>query len=358
MKYAMVTGGSRGIGRACCLQLAEMGYNVIINYARNQEAAEETRRLVEEKGVTAELMPFDVAEGAAADAAVTAWQEQHPDDYIAILVNNAGIRQDTMLVFMEDRQWHDVLNTTLNGFFYITRRVVKDMLTKRWGRIVNVVSLSGIKGLPGQVNYSAAKAAIIGATKALAQEVGPRNLSVDVLVCNAGMFFMEYLGADNLPKAQTMMALHMNATTELCVLFGERMKAAGSGHILIMSSMTDRIPAPGIAIYSSTKAYLKTFGLSLSYEMRPYGVYVTTVCPAAVDTDLYPLKPGLRAFLKRIGIIKSPRWLVGRALRRMFRGCRIVRPGLSNYLVPLAVALMPARLTDHLGMKWIKTKTL
>ena len=181
MKYAMVTGGSRGIGRACCLQLAEMGYNVIINYARNQEAAEETRRLVEEKGVTAELMPLDVADGAAADAAVTAWQEQHPDDYIAVLVNNAGIRQDTMLVFMEDRQWHDVLNTTLNGFFYITRRVVKDMLTKRWGRIVNVVSLSGIKGLPGQVNYSAAKAAIIGATKALAQEVGPRKVTVNAV---------------------------------------------------------------------------------------------------------------------------------------------------------------------------------
>ena len=181
MKYAMVTGGSRGIGRACCLQLAEMGYNVIINYARNQEAAEETRRLVEEKGVTAELMPFDVADGAAADAAVTAWQEQHPDDYIAILVNNAGIRQDTMLVFMEDRQWHDVLNTTLNGFFYITRRVVKDMLTKRWGRIVNVVSLSGIKGLPGQVNYSAAKAGVIGAVKALAVELAKRGITVNAV---------------------------------------------------------------------------------------------------------------------------------------------------------------------------------
>lgn len=197
-----------------------------------------------------------------------------------------------------------------------------------------------------------------GAAASVLEWCDKRGLSVDVLVCNAGMFFMEYLGADNLPKAQTMMALHMNATTELCVLFGERMKAAGHGHILIMSSMTDRIPAPGIAIYSSTKAYLKTFGLSLSYELRPYGVVVTTVCPAAVDTDLYPLKPGLRGFLKRIGIIKSPRWLVRRALRRMFRGCRVVRPGLSNYLVPLAVALMPARLIDHLGMKWINTKTL
>ena len=170
-KYALVTGGSRGIGRAVCLQLAEMGYPVIINYARNAEAAEETKKLVEEKGVAAELMPFDVADGAAAEAALETWQNAHPDDYIAVLVNNAGIRQDTMMVFMENEQWHNVLDTTLNGFFYITRRLLKSMLTKRWGRIVNVVSLSGIKGLPGQVNYSAAKAALIGATKALAQEV-------------------------------------------------------------------------------------------------------------------------------------------------------------------------------------------
>ena len=180
-KYALVTGGSRGIGRAVCLQLADMGYNVVINYARNAEAAEETKKLVEEKGVGAELMPFDVADGAAAEAAIEAWQNAHPDDYISVLVNNAGIRQDTMMVFMENEQWHKVLDTTLNGFFYITRRLVKNMLTKRYGRIVNVVSLSGIKGLPGQVNYSAAKAALIGATKALAQEVASRKITVNAV---------------------------------------------------------------------------------------------------------------------------------------------------------------------------------
>ena len=180
-KYALVTGGSRGIGRAVCLQLADMGYNVVINYARNVEAAEETKKLVEAKGVGAELMPFDVADGAAAEAAIEAWQNAHPDDYISVLVNNAGIRQDTMMVFMENEQWHKVLDTTLNGFFYITRRLVKNMLTKRYGRIVNVVSLSGIKGLPGQVNYSAAKAALIGATKALAQEVAPRKVTVNAV---------------------------------------------------------------------------------------------------------------------------------------------------------------------------------
>ncbi len=181
MRYALVTGGSRGIGRAVCVKLAEMGYPVVINYAHNAEAAEETKRMVEEKGVAAELLPFDVADGAAADVAMEAWQEQHPDDYIAVLVNNAGIRRDTMMVFMENDQWHSVLDTTLNGFFYITRRLLKNMLTKRYGRIVNVVSLSGIKGMPGQVNYSAAKAAVIGATKALAQEVGPRKVTANAV---------------------------------------------------------------------------------------------------------------------------------------------------------------------------------
>lgn len=181
MRYALVTGGSRGIGRAVCVKLAEMGYPVVINYAHNAEAAEETKRMVEEKGVAAELLPFDVADGAAADVAIEAWQEQHPDDYIAVLVNNAGIRRDTMMVFMENDQWHSVLDTTLNGFFYITRRLLKNMLTKRYGRIVNVVSLSGIKGMPGQVNYSAAKAAVIGATKALAQEVGPRKVTANAV---------------------------------------------------------------------------------------------------------------------------------------------------------------------------------
>ena len=181
MKYALVTGGSRGIGKAVCLQLADMGYNVIVNYARNAEAAEETKELIERKGVTAELVPFNVADGEAANAAIERWQEAHPDDYISVLVNNAGIRQDTMMVFMQDNQWHDVLDTTMNGFFYITRRVLKDMLTHRWGRIINIVSLSGIKGLPGQVNYSAAKAGLIGATKALAQEVGARKITVNAV---------------------------------------------------------------------------------------------------------------------------------------------------------------------------------
>lgn len=181
MQYALVTGGSRGIGRAVCLKLAEMGYTVLINYNTNTAAAEQTKSLIETAGGKAELMAFDVADGEAADSVLTAWQENHPDDYIGVLVNNAGIRRDNTLVFMQNEEWHSVMDTTMNGFFYITRRVIKDMLIKRWGRVINIASLSGIKGTAGQTNYSAAKAALIGASKALALEAAPRKVTVNVV---------------------------------------------------------------------------------------------------------------------------------------------------------------------------------
>jgi len=181
MKYALVTGGSRGIGRAVCIELATKGYPIIINYASNETAAMETKQMVEETGGIAELLPFNVVDGAAVDKALEEWTERHPDDYIGVLVNNAGIRIDSMLIFMQDSQWKDVLDVSLNGFFFVTRRALKSMLIKRNGRIINVVSLSGLKGLPGQTNYSAAKAAVIGATKALAQEVAPRKVTVNAI---------------------------------------------------------------------------------------------------------------------------------------------------------------------------------
>lgn len=181
MKYALVTGGSRGIGRAICVELAKQGYPIVVNYASNEAAALETKRMVEEAGGSAELLQFDVANASAVDAAVEAWQNNHPGCYIAVLVNNAGIRSDAMMIFMQNQQWDNVISTNLNGFFYVTRRLLKDMLTNRYGRIVNVVSLSGIKGLPGQTNYSATKAAVIGATKALAQEVGARKVTVNAV---------------------------------------------------------------------------------------------------------------------------------------------------------------------------------
>ena len=181
MKYVLVTGGSRGIGRAICTALAAKGYPVIINYASNEAAANETKALIEANGGTAELLPFNVSDEASVDKALEGWADNHPDDYVGILVNNAGIRQDAMMIFMQNAQWRNVLDTSVNGFFFVTRRVLKDMLIKREGRIVNIVSLSGLKGMPGQTNYSAAKAAVIGATKALAQEVAPRKVTVNAI---------------------------------------------------------------------------------------------------------------------------------------------------------------------------------
>lgn len=181
MNYALVSGGSRGIGRAICVKLAQQGFHVIINYNNNREAAMETQQLVEEVGGSAELLPFDVADEEQVNAALDRWCAQHPDEYIAVLVNNAGIRRDTLMVFMSNDDWNDVLNTNLNGFFFLTRRLVKEMMTHRNGRIINIASLSGIKGQNGQLNYSAAKAALIGATKALAQEVGPRKITVNAV---------------------------------------------------------------------------------------------------------------------------------------------------------------------------------
>jgi len=180
-KYALVTGGSRGIGRAVCLKLAEAGYPVIINYKSNDEEARQTLELIISKGGEAELLPFNVSIKKESEKALDDWANAHSEAYIACLVNNAGIRRDNLMVFMVDAEWKDVLETNLGGFFYITRKLLKNMLVNRYGRIVNVVSLSGIKGLPGQTNYSAAKAGVIGATKALAQEVGRKNVTVNAV---------------------------------------------------------------------------------------------------------------------------------------------------------------------------------
>ena len=178
MKYALVTGGSRGIGRAICLKLKEMGYFILINYLSNQAAAEQTLSLLDGEG---ELLRFDVSDPAAAEAALGNWQAAHPDDYIEVLVNNAGIRKDNLMIWMEPREWHQVLDTNLNSFYNVTRPLLQPMLLHKYGRIVNVVSLSGIKGLPGQTNYSAAKGGLIAATKALAQEVARKKVTVNAV---------------------------------------------------------------------------------------------------------------------------------------------------------------------------------
>lgn len=180
-KYALVTGGSRGIGRAVCLKLAEMGYNVLINYKGNTEAAEETAKLVRENGVDAETLMFDVGSKEDIQKVLGGWIEANNDKIVEVLVNNAGIRNDTLMMSMTDDQWDSVLDTSLQGMYHVTKLVLNPMLMNRYGRIINMVSLSGIKGMPGQVNYSAAKAGMIGATKALAQEIAKRNVTVNAI---------------------------------------------------------------------------------------------------------------------------------------------------------------------------------
>ena len=181
MKFALVTGGSRGIGRAVCIKMAEMGYNVLINYKSNEEDANNTLASVKEKGVDGEIIQFDVSDKEQIKSKLGDWMETNKDKVIEVLVNNAGIREDTLMMWMKDEQWDNVIKTNLDGFFYVTRLVVNSMLMKKYGRIINIVSLSGLKGMPGQTNYSAAKAGVIGATKALAQEIGRKGITVNAV---------------------------------------------------------------------------------------------------------------------------------------------------------------------------------
>ena len=181
MKCALVTGGSRGIGKAVCIKMAAMGYYVLVNYKSNEAEANDTLAKVRANGGDGELMQFDVAIKEQIQDVLGKWISNNSDKYIEVLVNNAGIKDDGLMLWMKDEQWDNVINTSLGGFFYVTRMVLNSMLLKKYGRIVNVVSLSGLKGLPGQTNYSAAKAGVIGATKALAQEVGRKGVTVNAV---------------------------------------------------------------------------------------------------------------------------------------------------------------------------------
>ena len=178
MKYALVTGGSRGIGRAICIRLAQEGYQVIVNYASNEAEAQKTIELMGGQG---ELMPFDVADAQQTRQALEQWQQSHEGEYIEVIVNNAGIRRDNVMALMPEGDWHRVLDITLSGFFNVTQPLLPAMQLHKFGRIINMASVSGLKGLPGQTNYSAAKGGIIVATKALAQEVARRNITVNAV---------------------------------------------------------------------------------------------------------------------------------------------------------------------------------
>lgn len=177
-KYALITGGSRGIGRAVAVRLAQEGYQVIINYASNQAEAEKTLAAIDGQG---ELLPFDVSDCQQTRQALADWQQRHPEEYIEVVVNNAGIRRDNVLALMPEADWHRVIDITLSGFYNVTQPLLPAMQMHKFGRIVNMASVSGLKGLPGQTNYSAAKGGIIAATKALAQEVARKGVTVNAI---------------------------------------------------------------------------------------------------------------------------------------------------------------------------------
>jgi 3-oxoacyl-[acyl-carrier protein] reductase len=181
MKCALITGGSRGIGRAICTKMAALGYYILVNYKSNTVEADKTLALIKEAGGNGELLQFDVADKDQIKQTLGGWIDANEEKHIEILVNNAGIRDDSLMAWMAEEQWDNVIKTNLDSFFYVTRLVLNGMLQRKYGRIVNVVSLSGIKGLAGQTNYSAAKAGVIGATKALAQEVGRQGITVNAL---------------------------------------------------------------------------------------------------------------------------------------------------------------------------------
>jgi len=181
-KCALVTGGSRGIGKAVCLKLAkDLQYHLLINYQSNENAALTTQKEIEDLGGTAEIMRFDVANSEEVQAVLQAWKEQNPETIVEVIINNAGITRDGLFMWMPPSDWKSVIDTSLNGFYNVTQFFIQDMLRNKYGRIINMVSVSGVKGTPGQTNYSAAKGAVVAATKALAQEVAKRKVTVNAV---------------------------------------------------------------------------------------------------------------------------------------------------------------------------------
>lgn len=196
-KIALVTGASKGIGAAIASELAADGFHIWLNYRCDHLAAQQVADKIDAAGGKCTLIPFDVADGTAVTAVLEPMLE---NEIPFVLVNNAGFARDGIMALMSQGDWEDVLAVHLNGFFNVSRLVVARMLKKRCGRIINIVSTSGETGIGGQVNYSAAKAGLIGATRSLAAEVGRRNILVNAV--SPGFIATEM--TDNLPKEQIL----------------------------------------------------------------------------------------------------------------------------------------------------------
>ena len=182
MKCALVTGSSRGLGRAIAIQLSkDLGLHILINFSSNVDAANETLRLIEENGGSGELMQFNVEEYDAVQSIIEKWQEENKESHIEVLVNNAGITRDNLFPWVTEEDWDKVMSVSVKGMYNCTQAVIKKMLRNRSGRIINIASLSGLKGVPGQTNYSAAKGAMIASTKALSQEIAKRKITVNAI---------------------------------------------------------------------------------------------------------------------------------------------------------------------------------
>lgn len=206
MKIALVTGASRGIGKSIAINLSKEGFHVLINYKSNQTAAQSVIQEIKEAGGSAEPLPFDVSDREQTLQALDNWAKENEGAKIEALVNNAGIRKDNLMVWLEPSEWDDVMNTNLNSFYNVTKPLLQNMILNKWGRIVNIVSLSGIKGLPGQVNYSAAKGAVIAATKSLAQELGRKKITVNAVA--PGFIKTEMLEGLNEKELKKMVPLN------------------------------------------------------------------------------------------------------------------------------------------------------
>lgn len=188
------------------LRLAKAGYTVIINYQSNEQAAQETLQAIQSQGGQAELLRFDVSHPESVQSALDAWQSSHTEDYIDVLVNNAGIRRDNLLVWMEPYDFEAVLRTNLFSFYHVTRPLLTPMIRHKHGRIINIASLSGITGLPGQCNYAAAKGGLIAATKSLAKEVAKKNVTVNAVAPG----FIKTDMTDGLEEAELKKTVPMN----------------------------------------------------------------------------------------------------------------------------------------------------